>query len=299
MKRAADAAPTVDALLEEATQRLETAGLHFGHGTHNAYDEAAWIMLHVLEAPEYALQPYLARRPNTVQRERFLALVERRIRERIPTAYLLNEAWLGKHRFYVDERVIVPRSFIAELLARDLAPWLKQPESVASVLDLCTGSGCLAILAALSFAQARVTAVDLSEEALEIAQTNVAAYGLQKRVEVLRSDMFGALGGRRFDLILSNPPYVNAPSMRALPREYGHEPRMALASGRDGLDATRAILREAAQHLTPTGLLIVEIGHNRAALERAFSRLDFRWLKVSAGEDYVFLLDARQLTKTA
>ncbi len=291
----APAARTVGQLIDAAAARFDRAGLHFGHGTHNAYDEAAWLMLHALEAAIDALEAHLDRVPTATQATRFDRLVSQRIDRRIPAAYLIGEAWLGEHHFYVDERVIVPRSFIAELLDEALTPWVADPARVGSVLDMCTGSGCLAILAALTFPNAHVDAVDLSDDALAVAQRNVADYALEARVRLHRSDLFRGLPRRPYDLILSNPPYVDAPSMKALPDEYRHEPAMALGSGRDGLDATRVLLREAKHYLSEAGLLVVEIGHNRTQLERAFPHLPFTWLSVSAGDDYVFLLERRQL----
>jgi len=286
---------TVSSLLDDATQRLEGAQVFFGHGTHNAFDEAAWIMLHTLEAEDYDLDPYLDHVPSEAQRERFLRLIERRIAERKPTAYLLNEAWLGPYRFYVDERTIVPRSFIAELLLDGLETWGLDHAAPIDILDLCTGSGCLAIVAADQFPESNVVAIDISKDALDVAQRNVADYGFEDHVELLASDLFAELGERRFDLILSNPPYVDAPSMDELPDEYRAEPDLALASGSDGLDAVREILHRAKRHLKPNGLLIVEIGHNRDALEAAFSDVAFTWLEVSAGDEFVFLLHADQL----
>lgn len=291
----APAARTVGQRIEAAATRFERAGLHFGHGTHTAYDEAAWLMLHALDAPIDTLDAQLRRAPTAAQAERFDRLVSQRIDRRIPAAYLIHEAWLGEHRFHVDERVIVPRSFIAELLDEALTPWVADPAPVTSVLDMCTGSGCLAILAALTFPNAKVDAVDLSDDALAVARRNVADYALEARVQLHRSDLFRNLPRKSYDLIISNPPYVDAPSMKALPDEYRHEPAMALGSGRDGLDATRVLLREAKHYLAETGLLVVEIGHNRAQLERAFPHLPFTWLSVSAGDDYVFLLERRQL----
>ncbi len=218
-----------------------------------------------------------------------MALVDERVRTRKPAAYLLNEAWLGPHRFYVDERVIVPRSYIGELL---LGGEVVFPRDVRSVLDLCTGSGCLAILAALRFPKAAVDAADLSADALEVAKRNVADYGLAKRVRLVRSDLYRALGGRRYDLIVSNPPYVKRASMARLPPEYRKEPEMALASGRDGLDHARAILEGARRHLGPKGLLVMEIGHNRKALEKAYPALAFGWPATSAGRGFVLTLPA-------
>ena len=294
-KNADRSSGTVAQRIEDAATRFERAGLFYGHGTHNAYDEAAWLMLHALSAPIDALESRLDQVPAPKHAERFEQLVAQRIEKRVPAAYLIHEAWLGERRFYVDERVIVPRSFIAELLAEEFAPWIVDVNKVAAVLDMCTGSGCLAILAALTFPNAKVDAVDLSDDALAVARRNVADYDLQDRVSLIRSDLFRSLPRKQYDLIISNPPYVDAPSMKALPDEYRHEPAMALASGRDGLDATRTILREAKHHLTDNGLLVVEIGHNRAQLERAFPHLPFTWLEVSAGDEYVFLLERKQL----
>ena len=231
------------------------------------------------------MNSHLEDRVDAAGDKRVRALVDKRIRTRKPAAYLLNEAWLGPHRFYVDERVIVPRSFIAEILLAGAAWGAPQ-----SILDLCTGSGCLAILAALAYPDAAVDAADISPDALAVAQRNVDDYDLAARVRLVESDLFSALEGRRYDLILSNPPYVKAASMRKLPAEYRKEPDLALASGADGLDHTRRILADACEHLNPRGLLVVEIGHNRKALEKAFPRLPFQWPKTSAGAGYVFTL---------
>ena len=281
--------------LRYAVSRFTAAGLFFGHGSDNAWDEAAYLTLHTLNLPLDRLEPFLDARLLPQERDALLEIYRRRCEDRLPAAYLTSEAWLGGHRFYVDERVIVPRSFIAELLQEHLAPWVDDPWSVQTALDLCTGSGCLAILTALAFPEARVDAVDLSPEAISVAERNVAEYRLHDRVEIIRSDAFSKLQGRRYDLIISNPPYVNADSVAALPPEYLHEPVMALGSGRDGLDFTRIILREAKRHLTEDGLLVVEIGHNRAELEAAYPTLPFTWLDTAAGDEFVFLLHAADL----
>jgi ribosomal protein L3 glutamine methyltransferase len=286
---------SVRSLVLAAARRLEAAGVSFGHGTANALDEAAWLVLHALGLPVGELGPSLDLAVDAERAKAANALVAKRIRTRKPAAYLLNEAWLGPHRFYVDERVIVPRSFIAELLRPRLVPWIADPSRVRSVLDLCTGSGCLAILAALAFPKASVDAADLSPDALSVARRNVASYRLGRRVSLVESDLFGALDGRRYDLIVSNPPYVKSASMRRLPEEYRREPEMALASGTDGLDHARAILAQAKGHLNPGGLLVVEIGHNRKALERAFPRLPFAWPDLSAGTGFVFVLRREDL----
>lgn len=286
---------TVRDFLRYAVSRFNKARLHFGHGTDNVYDEAAYLILHTLRLPLDALEPFLDTRLTENQREAVLHIIERRVAERVPAAYLTREAWLGDSRFYVDERVIVPRSHIAELLREKLSPWVSRPGSIRSALDLCTGSGCLAILLALSFPNARIEASDISQDALKVARRNVADYGLEKRIRLVRSDGFEQLGKKRYDLIIANPPYVNAKAMRALPQEYRHEPRAALAGGADGLDAIRVILREAGRYLAKAGLLVVEAGDNRHALEAAFPGAGFTWLTTSAGEDYVFLLGREQL----
>jgi ribosomal protein L3 glutamine methyltransferase len=286
---------TVRDCLRFAVSQFSRNGLFFGHGSANAYDEAAYLILHTLHLPLDRLDPFLDARLTQAELAEVLGILERRVEHRMPAAYLTHEAWLGDFRFYVDERVIVPRSFIAELLREQLAPWVGNPEEISRVLDLCTGSGCLAILAAHAFPCAEVDAADLSPAALDVAQRNVGDYGLEDRVHLTESDLFAKLGGSQYDIILSNPPYVDAQAMSALPPEYRHEPGLALASGRDGLDAVREIIRQAAQHLAPGGLLVVEIGHNRAALEDAFPGLPFTWLEVSAGEEYVFLLRREDL----
>ena len=286
---------TVRDCLRFAVSRFNQSHLFFGHGSDNAYDEAAYLILHTLHLPPDQLEPFLDARLTPQEIHDVLKLLERRVKQRIPAAYLTQEAWLGDFRFYVDERVIVPRSFIAELLREQLSPWIDAPENIGSVLDLCTGSGCLAILAAHAFPNAEVDAADLSADALEVAKINVENYGLQDRVNLVQSDLFNALRGKKYDLIISNPPYVDAAAVAALPQEYLHEPELALGSGEDGLDATRRILAAAASHLNPNGLLVVEIGHNRDALEAACPDFPFTWLYVSAGDEFVFLLRREDL----
>jgi ribosomal protein L3 glutamine methyltransferase len=286
---------TVRDWLRFAVSRFNEAQLFFGHGSDNAFDEAAYLILHTLHLPLDRLEPFLDASLTHGEAEEVQAVIERRVKERIPAAYLTHEAWLGEHRFYVDERVIVPRSFIAELLAEQLAPWVEDPDAVGSALDLCTGSGCLAILAALAFPNAEVDAADLSKDALDVAAKNVADYGLTERIALIESDLFAALDGRCYDLIISNPPYVNAESVAALPPEYQAEPALALGSGEDGLDATRQILAEAKTHLNPGGLLVVEIGHNREALEAAYPTLPFTWLDTEGGDQFVFMLRREEL----
>ena len=286
---------TLRDLLRFAVSRFNESGLFFGHGADNAWDEPAYLLLHSLHLPLDRLEPFLEARLTSDERASMLHVIERRISERLPAAYLTNEAWLAGYRFYVDQRVIVPRSFIAELLREQLAPWIEDPEGVTSVLDLCTGSGCLAILAAHAFPAARVDAIDISPDALAVAERNLSDYALSERIRLLESNLFTALGSERYELILSNPPYVNGASMRSLPAEYQREPELALASGEDGLDLTRAILAAARERLTPNGLLVVEIGHNRDELEAAFPETAFTWLDTAAGDQYVFLLHRDEL----
>ncbi len=289
---------TVRDLLRFAVSCFNEAGLAFGHGSDNAYDEAAYLILHTLRLPLDRLEPFLDARLLPKEVNAVLDVLRRRVEERIPAAYLTREAWLGNYRFYVDERVIVPRSFIFELLEERLAPWVTDADSVCSALDLCTGSGCLAVLLAHAFPNASVDATDLSRDALEVARRNVADHGLEGRARLMESDMFAQLAGRKYDLIISNPPYVDALSMAALPPEYRREPPAALAAGKDGLDAVRVILRKAGQHLTRNGLLVVEIGHNRAALEKAFPEVPFVWPETSGGNDRVFIVSRDGLLQT-
>jgi ribosomal protein L3 glutamine methyltransferase len=286
---------TVRDLLRYGISRVNAAEAFFGHGSADAYDEVAYLILHTLHLPLDLLEPFLDARLTVSELDAVLRVLEKRAVERVPAAYLTQEAWLGEHRFYVDERVLVPRSFIAELIPDELAPWVEQPEQVSSILDMCTGSGCLAILLALAFPQAQVDAVDLSKDALAVASRNVADYALEDRVHPIESDLFGKLKNKRYDLIISNPPYVDAPSMQALPAEYRHEPALALAAGRDGLDIVRQLLKRAPAHLNPGGKLMVEIGHNRDALEQAYPDTPFTWVTVSAGDEFVFVLDREQL----
>jgi ribosomal protein L3 glutamine methyltransferase len=286
---------TLSDLLRFAVSRFNEAELFFGHGSSSAYDEAAYLILHTLHLPLDRLEPFLDARLTTPELEQVLNVIQRRAVEKIPAAYLTKEAWLGDFSFYVDERVIVPRSFIAELLREQLSPWIEGPDDVHSALDLCTGSGCLAILLAHAFQNAAIDAADISREALQVAEKNVADYNLKHKINLIQSDLFAGLKGRRYDLIVSNPPYVNAETMAVLPEEYRHEPRNALAGGEDGLDTVRAILHDALYHLTENGLLIVEIGHNREALEQAFPQIPFTWLETSAGDELVFLLKRDQL----
>jgi len=282
--------------LRYAVSRFNAAGVIFGHGTTNAYDEAAYLLLHTLRLPLDRLEPFLDATLTHAERDEIQGMIARRVEERIPAAYLTHEAWLGEHRFYVDERVLIPRSYIAEVLREGLVPWISEPESIQAALDLCTGSGCLAILIAHHFPNADVDAADISSDALAVALRNVADHGLQGRVNLIRSDLLSNLTEKRYDLIVSNPPYVTAVAMEELPPEYRHEPQLALSGGEDGLDAVRTILARAAEFLNPQGLLIVEVGQNRDATEVAFPRLPFTWLSTGSSDEAVFLLRRDELS---
>jgi len=290
---------TARQLIDAAAARFRSARLAYGHGTLNADDEAAWLTVHALGCAfeELAARLDLPVPPAALRRAQ--RLFDRRITERIPAAYLTREAWLGEHRFYVDRRVIVPRSYIAELLRERLQPWLPRRYQPQAILDLCTGSGCLAIVAAHTFAQAKVDGTDISAAALAVARRNVREHRLASRVHLRRSDLFADLAGRRYDLILSNPPYVGVSAMRALPAEFRHEPELALSGGADGLDLVRRILRDAADHLNPGGWLVMEVGHYRRRVERAFPRLPFIWTETSGGDDCVLLLPKAALPSAA
>lgn len=281
--------------LRYAVTRFNRAGLVFGHGSDNAYDEAAYLLLHTLHLPADTLEPFLDARLLESEREALLAIIERRIRERLPAAYLTGEAWLRGRRFVVDRNVLVPRSPIAELLDHGLEPWIPDPDAVASVLDLCTGSACLAILAAEAFPAARVAGADLSPAALAVAERNVADHGLEDRIALYRGDLLSAVPPQAFDLILCNPPYVNSASMAALPAEYRHEPALGLDGGTDGMDLVRRILAQAPAFLAPHGVLVLEIGHERPHFEAAFPHLQPVWLDTAATRDHILLLTREQL----
>ncbi|MEN3290765.1 MAG: ribosomal protein glutamine methyltransferase, partial [Burkholderiales bacterium] len=233
---------TLRDVLRYAVTRFNTAGLFFGHGSTNAFDEAAYLMLHTLKLPLDKLDPFLDARLLPEEIASLMKVIERRADERVPASYITNEAWLGDYRFYVDERVIVPRSFIAELIPEQFSPWVGDPESVMNVLELCTGSGCLPIMLADAFPNAQVDTVDISADALAVARRNVEEYQLQDRINLIESDLYAKLPEKKYDLIVTNPPYVNAGSMDKLPQEYRHEPQIALAGGADGMDLVRKIV---------------------------------------------------------
>lgn len=289
-RQAAKELRTVRDLIRFAVSHFNAAALHFGHGTTNAYDEAVYLILHSLHLPVDSLTPYLDARVTSSEREAVLSLIQRRIEERIPAAYLTHQAWLQGYPFYVDERVIVPRSYIAEWLVEAGAPWITAPEKVTQVLELCTGSGCLSIIAAHVFPNASLLATDVSNAALQVARRNVDDYGLGQRIRLLESNVFDRVPKKKYDLILANPPYVPSASMEILPTEYRAEPILALAAGQDGLDVVRRIVEDAPRFLKKNGLLVVEVGHERAAVEAAYPHLPFLWLTTSGGDDQVFAL---------
>lgn len=282
---------TVRDLLRLAVSRFTAARLSFGHGSANAYDEAAYLVLHTLNLPLDTLDPFLDARLLPEEVDAVLKVIDRRVTERVPAAYITHEAFMHGLRFYVDSRVIVPRSFIGELLQDGLEPWLGDIEQIGPVLELCTGSGCLPIIAAHVWPNARIDAVDISSDALAVARRNVADYKMEDRISLYEGDLYAPLpSGAAYDVILTNPPYVNEQSMRELPAEYLAEPRLALAGGDDGMDVVRRIIAGAKKRLNPGGVLVVEIGNERKYVEAAFPDLDIVWLSVSAGDDQVFLV---------
>ncbi|WPQ36789.1 50S ribosomal protein L3 N(5)-glutamine methyltransferase [Achromobacter xylosoxidans] len=287
---------TLRDLIRYGVSRLNAAQVALGHGSDNAWDETVYLVLHALHLPLDTLEPFLDARVLDEERNRVLDLIDRRVTERVPAAYLTNEAWLRGHRFYVDARVIVPRSPIAELLDEGLSPWVQDAQAVDSVLDMCTGSGCLAILSALAFPYAQVDAVDVSPDALEVARRNVDDYGLADRLALHQSDLFDSLPERQYDVIVCNPPYVNSGSMDVLPQEYRHEPQLALAGGADGMDLVRRILQAAPRYLSENGVLVLEIGHERDFFETAFPELSPVWLDTEQASDQLLLLTREQLT---
>ncbi|MEO4046546.1 50S ribosomal protein L3 N(5)-glutamine methyltransferase [Pseudomonas sp. CAU 1711] len=275
-----------------AVSRFHEAGLFFGHGTDNAWDDARQLVLGALHLPFEIADAYLDCRLEEDEQRQLLELIRRRVEERVPTAYLIGEAWFCGLPFLVDERVLVPRSPIAELIAQRFAPWL--PAAPARILDLCTGSGCIGIACAYAFPEAEVVLGDLSFEALEVANQNIERHELEERVYTVQGDGFAGLPGQRFDLIVSNPPYVDAEDFADMPAEYHHEPELGLACGDDGLDLVRRMLAEAADHLSEKGLLIVEVGNSQVHVEALYPEVDFTWLEFEQGGHGVFLLAAAQ-----
>jgi len=299
-------APTAPAELRTVRDWLRYAMSRFGHAqvTHgqgflDPFDEAVYLVCHTLALPGDRLEAFLDAALTAAETRALAAVIEQRVGQRVPAAYITGEAWLGEFRFRVDRRVLIPRSFLAELLRGDLqqpSPWLATPDEVDDVLDLCTGSGCLAVVAAHVFPNARLDAADLSPDALEVAALNVADHGLESRVELLQGDLFGPLAGRRYDLILCNPPYVDAQAMSELPQEFRHEPELALAAGEDGMDLVRRILRAAPDHLERDGWLLVEVGERRETVEALWPELELTWPPTSAGDGVVFAVSAESLS---
>ncbi len=285
---------TIRDFFRHAVTSFTRAKLHFGHGATTAIDESAFLVLEALSLPIDDINPWLDARLTTPERERLSALIDERIRTRKPAAYLLQKAYVQGLPFFVDDRVIVPRSYLGEILGTG-SPVLPDPENVFAVLDLCTGSGCLAILAALAYPEAEIHAVDLSADALEVAARNVADYGLQDRVFLHQGDLYALLDNRYFDIILANPPYVDAAAVAAFPPEYRAEPSIAHAGGEDGLDIVRRIIAGAGGHLQKNGGVLCEVGRGRAILEREFPHLPFVWIDTEESEGEVFWLTWQDL----
>lgn len=286
---------TVRDWLRYAVTRFNRAGCFFGHGLADAYDEAVYLILHTLALPLDRLEPFLDACIPGDEREAIFEVIEKRAVDRLPAPYITGEAWLGDFRFKIDPRVIIPRSYFAELLEDGFSPWVRNPDEVTAAMDMCTGSGCLAILMAHAFPNAAIVAVDISQDALDVAAENIAAYGLEDRITLVLSDGFASVPAQRFDFILSNPPYVTREAMDALPPEYLHEPGLALGSGEDGLDLVRTLLKDAPRYLSPDGVLAIEVGHNRHIVENAFPDLAPTWVSAPGGEDKMFVLERGQL----
>ncbi len=286
---------TLRDVLRFAVTRFNESGLFFGHGQVDAFDEAVFLVMRTLNLPLERLDVFLDAYLTHAEINSLLQVIDLRVKKRMPAAYLLKEAWLQGYKFYIDNRAIIPRSFIAELLKDGLEPWIEDPTVVADVLDLCTGSGCLAVMAADVFPKAKVDAVDISKDALAVARQNVADYQLEDRVRLIESDLFASLASRRYDLVLCNPPYVTDASMAKLPKEYAHEPKLALAGGVDGMNVIKRLLREVRGYLKRGGLLVVEVGGERETVEKQFRDVPMTWLTTSAGDDMVFLVRQEDL----
>ncbi|RZF80634.1 50S ribosomal protein L3 N(5)-glutamine methyltransferase [Pseudoalteromonas sp. CO325X] len=286
---------TINDWLRWATSQFSGHGLFFGHGTDNAWDEAVALVLPALHLPMDAPNTLLSSRLTTAEKLHLSVLIAKRINERTPVAYLTNQAYFAGMPFYVDERVLVPRSPFAELISQQFSPWVQEPENVMRILDMCTGSGCIAIALAQAFENALVDAVDISPDALAVADINIQDYQLQDRVLPILSDVFSGVGQEKYDLIIANPPYVDAEDMSDLPQEFHHEPELGLASGEDGLDVTRQLLANAAQHLTDNGLLFVEVGNSMVHMEALYPEVPFTWLEFEQGGLGVFMISKADL----
>ena len=286
---------TLRDVLRFAVTRFNEAELSYGHGQANAFEEASFIILRSLKLPLDKLEFFADAYLTHAEINAMLQVIDRRVKKRIPAAYLLNEAWLMGYDFYVDESVIIPRSYIGELLRDDLQPWVDDPDGVTDILDLCTGSGCLAVMAADAFPHAKVEAVDISADALQVARRNVDKYHFEDRITLVKSDLFEALKTKRYDVILCNPPYVTDAAMAKLPNEYQHEPKLALAGGADGMTLVKNIVRQARGHLKRGGLLFVEVGDGRPDVERVLGDIPMTWLTTTAGDDMVFLARQEEL----
>lgn len=285
---------TIRDVVRWGVSQFNHAELWYGHGMANALDEAVFMALSSLKLPLNISETYFDSRLTMAERQAVLQLYQRRVNERIPAAYLTNEAWFAGLKFYVDENVLVPRSPLAELIENRFEPWV-DPENVETILDLCTGSGCIGIACAYAFEWAEVDLADISPAAIQIAERNVASHQLEEQVTVYQSDLFSALEGRRYDIIVSNPPYVDAEDMASLPDEFRLEPELGLAAGDDGLDLVKVILKQAANYLNPNGILVVEVGNSQAALEDLLPEVGFYWLEFERGGEGVFLLTYEQL----
>jgi len=286
---------TIRDVLRYAVTRMNEGGVFFGHGQGDAVDEALFLVLRSLQLPIERADLFLDAFLTHAEINSLIQMIDQRVRKRVPAAYVLREAWLQGYRFYIDERAIVPRSFLAELLKDALTPWVQKPEAVADVLDMCAGSGCLAIIAADVFPAAQVDAVDVSPDALAVAKRNIADYQMSTRVHAVQSDLYGDLPSKRYDIILCNPPYVTDESMAALPREYQQEPKLALAGGADGMAIVRRVVRAARGYLKRGGLLFVEVGGGRAAAEQTLKDVPLTWLATSDGDDTVFMAKQEEL----
>lgn len=286
---------TIRDVLRFAVTRMNEGGVFFGHGQADAVDEALFLVLRALQLPVERADLFIDAFLTHAEINSLIQMIDQRVRKRVPSAYLLREAWLQGYRFYVDERAIIPRSFLAELLKDGLAPWIQEPKTVADVLDLCTGSGCLAIMAADVFCNAKVDAVDVSPDALAVAKRNISDYQMSGRVGTVQSDLYGDLPSKRYDIIICNPPYVTDESMASLPREYQREPKLALSGGPDGMAVARRVVRGARSYLKRGGLLFIEIGGGRAAAEQMFKDVPLTWLTTSDGDDTVFMTRQEEL----